>query len=80
MVSFRYKWSVKMTFDWHGGAISSTTKIDSDYKSTQNVRRFLSERCGPDFKFDRELMAWVRDGIAKNMGDVVDEWKRRRGC
>ena len=53
------------------------TEIDSDYKNTQNVRRFLSHKCGPDFKFDRELMAWVRNGIAKNMGDVADEWIRR---
>ena len=56
-----------MKFDWHGGEISRTTEIDSGYKNTQNVRRFLSHQCGPDFKFDRELMAWVRNGIAKNM-------------
>ena len=67
-----------MKFDWHGGAISRTTEIDSDYKNTQNVRRFLADHCGMDFKFDRELMAWVRNGVAKNMGDVADEWKRRR--
>lgn len=66
-----------MKFDWHGGEISLTTEIDSDYKNTQNVRRFLSHQCGPDFKFDREFMAWVRNGIAKNMGDVADEWARR---
>jgi hypothetical protein len=68
-----------MKFDWHGGVISPTTEIDSDYKNTQNVRRFLSFQCGADFEFDRELMAWIRDGVEKNMGDVVNEWKRRRG-
>ena len=31
----------------------------------------------PDYKFDREFMAWARSGIAKNMGDVADEWTRR---
>jgi len=67
-----------MKFDWHGGEISRTTEIDADYKNTQNVRRFLSHQCGPDFKFDREFMAWVRNGIPKNMGDVADEWTRRR--
>ena len=66
-----------MNFDWHGGEISRMTEIDSDYKNTQNVRRFLSHECGPDFKFDRELMAWVRNGVAKNMGNVADEWIRR---
>lgn len=66
-----------MQFDWHGGTISLDTEIDSHYKSTQNVRRFLSGQCGPTFKFDRELMASIRNGNAKNMGDVVLEWKRR---
>jgi hypothetical protein len=67
-----------MKFDWHGGIISRTTLIDSAYKNTQNVRRFLSHQCGPEFKFDRDLMAWIRNGVEKNMGDVVDEWTRRR--
>jgi hypothetical protein len=68
-----------MKFDWHGGMISPATESDADYRNTQNVRRFLSVQCGPDFKFDRELMAWIRNGAAKNMGDVVTEWQRRRG-
>lgn len=67
-----------MKFDWHGGEISRATEVDSDYGNTQNVRRFLSDQCGPEFKFDRELMAWVRNGAAKNMGDVADECSRRR--
>jgi hypothetical protein len=67
-----------MEFDWHGGVISRTTLVDSAYKNTQNVRRFLSHQCGPEFKFDRDLMAWIRNGAEKNMGDVVDEWMRRR--
>ena len=67
-----------MKFDWHGGVISRTTLVDSAYKNTQNVRRFLSHQCGPEFKFDRDLMAWIRKGVEKSMGDVVDEWTRRR--
>ena len=67
-----------MNFDWHGGEISRTTQIDADYRSTQNVRRFLSLQCGPEFKFNREFMAWVSNGIVKNVGDVADEWTRRR--
>jgi hypothetical protein len=67
-----------MKFDWHGGVISRTTLVDSAYKNTQNVRRFLSHQCGPEFKFDRDLMAWIRNGVEKNMDDVVDEWTRRR--
>ncbi len=62
-----------MTFDWHGGLISHSTEIDAGY----NVRRFLLAQCGAQFGFDRALMAWIRDGGAKTMGDVVTEWRRR---
>ncbi|NYE59137.1 hypothetical protein FHW58_000289 [Duganella sp. 1224] len=66
------------TFDWHGGAISRATKVDAAYKNTQNVRRFLIGQCGPSFRFDRGLMAWIRNGNAKTVGDIADEWQRRQ--
>lgn len=65
-----------MRFNWHEDTILRLTPVDSAYRSTQNVRRFLVHQCGPDFKFDRALMAWIRDGRPKNMGDVADEWLR----
>ena len=68
-----------MDFNWHGGVITRKTSVDAHYKNTQNVRRFLLAQCGPQFKFDRDFMAWIRDGAAKTMGDVADEWMRRRG-
>lgn len=66
-----------MVFDWHGGAITRATAVDAHYRNTQNVRRFLVRACGDAFKFDRNLMAWIRNGEAKTMGDVADEWLRR---
>jgi hypothetical protein len=66
-----------MDFDWHGGFIIRHTVVDANYRDTQNVRRFLLEQCGPEFKLDRDFMAWIRDGVAKTMGDVADEWTRR---
>ncbi|MEO1505401.1 MAG: DUF6434 domain-containing protein [Pseudomonadota bacterium] len=66
-------------FDWHSGAISRNTPVTQDYKSTQNVRRFLKAECGPDFAFDRPFMQWIKDGSKKTMGDVANEWLRRRG-
>lgn len=66
-----------MKFDWHGGEISRATEVDANYRNTQNVRRFLTLECGPAFKFDREFMAWISNGQAKNMGDIADEWTRR---
>lgn len=66
-----------MDFDWHSDTITRATPVTPSYKNTQNVRRFMLEHCGPGFKFDRPFMAWIRNGIAKNLGDVVDEWLRR---
>ncbi|WP_349433667.1 DUF6434 domain-containing protein [Pararhizobium sp. A13] len=65
-------------FDWHGGAIDRNTAVTATYRNTQNVRRFLTAQCGEDFAFDRPFMAWIRDGRAKTMGDVADEWMRRQ--
>ena len=66
-----------MRFDWHGGEITRQTVVDADYKNTQNVRRFLAAECGAAFSFNRDLMAWIRNGSPKNLGDVADEWQRR---
>jgi hypothetical protein len=41
------------------------------------VRRFLQSECGAQFKFDRPLMQWIKNGTPKTMGDVADEWLRR---
>jgi len=67
------------SFDWHGGTIAAATPIDVHYRNTQNVRRFLLHACGPDFTFDRDLMAWIGAGNPATMGDVANEWLRRRG-
>ncbi|MDI7048242.1 DUF6434 domain-containing protein, partial [Escherichia coli] len=50
-----------MNFDWHSGHITRTTLVDKNYKNTQNVRRFLTLECGPEFRFDRDFMAWIRN-------------------
>ena len=68
-----------MQFDWHSTLITRDTPVNGGYKNTQNVRRFMVEHCGASFKFNREFMAWIIDGTPKTMGDVVDEWLRRRG-
>lgn len=64
-------------FDWHGGLITRETPVTAGYRNTQNVRRFLLRQCGSDFSFDRDFMAWIKDGKPKAMGDVADEWLRR---
>lgn len=64
-------------FDWHAGPITRETRVDKHYRNTQNVRRFMVDQCGADFKFDRGFMAWIKSGAPACMGDVVDEWGRR---
>lgn len=64
-------------FDWHGGTITRATPVTASYRNTQNVRRFLRRECGAQFKFDRPFMHWIKDGTAKTMGDVANEWLRR---
>lgn len=66
-----------MAFDWHGASLSRETTLEADYRHTQNVRRFLCEQCGEHFRFDRALMAWIRSGAPKTLGDIADEWRRR---
>lgn len=65
-------------FDWHAGRITRDTHVTRSYRSTQNVRRFLRSQCGAQFKFDRAFMHWIKDGTKKTMGDVAEEWLRRR--
>lgn len=65
-------------FDWHCDRITRATPVTRTYRNTQNVRRFLRAQCGDDFKFDRRFMAWIKNGKAKTMGDVAEEWLRRR--
>ena len=65
-------------FDWHSDRITRTTPVTGTYRNTQNVRRFLRSQCGTEFRFDRAFMQWIKDGKAKTMGEVADEWLRRR--
>jgi hypothetical protein len=65
-------------FDWHSDPITAETPVTKSYRNTQNVRRFLTAECGPEFRFDRSFMAWINDGRDKTMGDVAREWKRRK--
>ncbi|WP_439850907.1 DUF6434 domain-containing protein [Pseudomonas syringae] len=67
-----------MAFDWHSDLITRDTPVDSHYRNTQNVRRFMVEECGPLFRFDRPFMAWIKDGRPKDMGQVADHWLQRR--
>lgn len=66
-----------MSFNWHSDQLTRETPVCKHYRNTQNVRRFMVEHCGDNFKFDRDFMAWIRDGVPKTLGEVVDEWLLR---
>ncbi|WP_095064281.1 DUF6434 domain-containing protein [Pseudomonas sp. Irchel s3f19] len=67
-----------MSFDWHAGPITRATPLDRNYRNTQKVRQFMVGECGDGFKFDRTFMAWIKGGEPVTLGDVADEWLRRR--
>ena len=64
--------------NWHSDPITRATPVATNYRNTQNVRRFLKQQCGEHFKFDRPFMLWIKDDTEKSMGDVADEWTRRQ--
>jgi hypothetical protein len=64
-------------FDWHSDPLTRKTSITTTYRNTQNVRRFFKARCGEHFRFDRQFMAWLKNGKPKTMDDAVKEWLRR---
>lgn len=68
-----------MAFDWHSDAITRDTPVTERYRTTQNVRRFLTRETGLDPKLDRAFMAWIRSGEPKTMGDVADKFRDRFG-
>ena len=69
--------SAPMSFTWHSDQLTRNTTVCKNYGNTQNVRRFMVEHCGVDFRFDRDFMAWIRNDVTKTLGEVVDEWLRR---
>jgi hypothetical protein len=64
--------------DWHSAPLDHATVITPGYRNTQNVRRFFKAACGPDFKLDRDFMAWMKAASGRTMGDAATEWLSRR--
>jgi Domain of unknown function (DUF6434) len=65
-------------FDWHSSPITRATPVTKDYRTTQNVRRFLATQLGTAIKLDRPFMAWIRSGAPRTMGELADELRRRK--
>jgi hypothetical protein len=66
----------KSDFDWHSSPLSGKTVVTADYRTTQNVRRFVHAEV-PGFTFSRDFMAWIRENAGITLDQVVTEAKRR---
>lgn len=65
-------------FNWHSEPLFLITKIDKDYRMSQNVRRFFKLHLGDDFHFNRPYMAWMKENIGKTLEDALIEFRRRQ--
>ncbi|WP_342071402.1 DUF6434 domain-containing protein [Yoonia algicola] len=63
-------------FDWHSDPLTGDTRITANYRTTQNMRRFMRAHI-PDFTFSRDFMAWIRANEGITLDAVVTEAKRR---
>lgn len=57
--------------DWHCAPLAPETVITDSYRNTQNVRRFFKSQIGPEFKFNRPFMAWMKANSGQTLGDAV---------
>jgi len=65
-------------FNWHSEPLNLTTKIDKDYKISQNVRRFFKYHLGDDFHFNRPFIAWMKANIGKTLKDAIEQFKQAK--
>jgi len=64
------------SIDWHSDPLTPQTVITDSYRNTQNVRRFFKAQIGPDFKFNRPFMAWLKENSGLTLGDAVVAYRR----
>lgn len=62
------------SFDWHSAELTPQTVITDSYRNTQNVRRFFKAHIGADFKFNRPLMAWMKQNTGKPLSDAIEAY------
>lgn len=70
----KHKKKPKSKFDWKNANLVTETIITDNYKNTENVRAFLKDRIGPQFKFSVRLMNWIKTNEGKTLQDVIDQW------
>lgn len=66
----------KSKFDWHADQLTDDTRVTDNYRTTQNMRRYMAKHI-PGFTFSRPFMAWIRDNEGATLVEVVAEARRR---
>lgn len=61
----------KSKFDWHRESLTLETVITDSYRNSQNVRRFMKEHYGPNFKFNIAFMDWMKANVGKTLADAI---------
>jgi len=63
-------------FDWNHEILTLETIITDNYKNSENVRKFLSDRIGKHFHFNVAFMKWTRKNCGKTLCEAIAEWNR----
>ena len=70
---------VKATSDynWTTEQLSESTIITDSYKNTENVRKFFKQQIGASFKFNIDLMNFMKDNQGATLADAVQFYNDR---
>lgn len=64
-------------FDWATESLSVNTLVTDSYKNTENVRAFFRTQIGQSFKFNIDLMNFMKDNLGVSLSDAIQFYKNR---
>lgn len=66
------------TFNWATEPLSDSTVITDSYKNNENVRTFFKKKIGSAFKFNIDLMNFMKDNQGATLADAVLFYRSRQ--
>jgi len=63
-------------FDWNKAALSLETVITDNYKNSESVRSFFTNRIGAHFHFTVGFIRWMKANAGKTLKEAAAEWTR----
>jgi hypothetical protein len=72
----------KQKWAWDSEQAPLTPKTEViHYKSDLITRAFFEKKIGPHFKFNADVLSWIKEKLAANQkltyADIIAEWKKR---